>query len=71
MAKSRSEIEDGLREYKVNTPWYMQWRLIFAALPLIVIMLAIALGITIGAAIAIICTDGNMPAAFQWLCYTL
>ena len=69
MAKTQEELEQGLRDYKANTPWFRQWPMLAAALPLIVIALAIALGITIGEAIAIVCADGNMPPAFRWLCY--
>ncbi len=71
--KLSKELIDGIKAYRESTPWYAQWSLyrhtLFAAIPAIVIALAVALGITIGEAIAILCTDGSMPAAFRWLCF--
>lgn|GEM_PF-6443602 len=67
--KLPAELKDAIRDYRQATPWYAQWPLIIAAIPLFIIMLAIALGITIGEAIAILCTSGDMPTYLRWLCF--
>jgi len=63
-----TDLSDAISRYLAISPVMGQIR-IFFALPLIVVALAALLGITIAEAIAIICTNGNMPPAFQWLCF--
>lgn len=68
-----AEISEGIKQYRVVTPWYAQWPLvrlvIFAAIPLWIIMLAIALSIAFGDVIADLCTTGRIPANLTWLCF--
>jgi hypothetical protein len=67
------ELDEAIKSYKKATPWHAQWPLvrpvIFLAIPLIIILLAIAAGVTVGDYIATHCANGTMPASLRWLCF--
>ena len=71
--KLSEELIQTINSYKARTAWYQRWPLVRIAIPLaiplIVIILAAAAGITVAEWIAIKCTDGTMPGYLQWLCY--
>jgi len=61
-------LRDGIKAYRAATPWYAQWPLFAVAIPLWIIVLAIALGIAVADTIAMLCTTGQMPSWLLWLC---
>ena len=69
--KLTPELEEAIRSYKKSTPWHAQWPLvkpiIFLAIPLLIILLAMVAGVAVGDYIASHCAAGTMPAGFQCL----
>ncbi len=66
------DLRLSLDKYLAATKWHQRWplvRITFFAIPLIVIILAAAAGMSVGAWIAMHCTNGTMPAGLQWLCF--
>ena len=67
-----TDLEDRIDEYRKSVPWYARLflaiRIAPLAIPLFIILLAAVLGISVGAAIAMLCTDGTMPSWLLWLC---
>jgi len=71
--KLPKELIQSINAYKASTAWYQRGPLIWMAVPLlvplIVIMLAAAAGMTVANYISMKCADGTMPSYLQWLCY--
>lgn len=67
------ELDEAIKAYKKTTPWHAQWPLVrsvlILAIPLIIILLAAAAGVTVGNYIATHCANGTMPSGLQWLCF--
>ncbi len=61
-------LRDSIKAYRAATPWYAQWPLFVVAIPLWIILLAVALGLAIADTIAMLCTTGQMPSWLLWLC---
>ena len=70
--KLPEELIRSINAYKISTAWYQRWPLIIMAVPLIVplivIMLAAAAGMSVALWIATECANGTMPSYLQWLC---
>ena len=73
--KISDELKQSITDYKNATKWYQRGPLLRAvfmalpAIPLIVIILAAAAGMTVANWIAMHCANGTMPGYLQWLCY--
>ena len=71
--KLPEELIRSINSYKASTAWYQRWPLIRIAvplaIPLIVILLAAAAGMTVAQWIAKECANGTMPGYLQWLCF--
>ena len=73
--KVSTELRNEIAAYKAATKWYQRGplvRMVFLAapaIPLIVIVLAMAAGMAVGDWIAMHCANGTMPSGLQWLCF--